>query len=113
MTGKMQENGVPWGHQNRGKIDSGTLLGRPVAPKSVPGATQVRLGSATGVPGSARRVPKNVLVKTKDTFGWPRGARERTEAIKIDAESPPGAKKSSFFCMAGPRRSVGPIFRRF
>ena len=56
------------GIQNRGKIDPGTLSGRPVAPKSVPGATRVRLGSVTGVPGNARRVPKNVLVKKEDTF---------------------------------------------
>ena len=90
----------PWtlrGIQNRVEIDSRTLLGRPVVAESVPGVTRGRLGSDTGGPGSARRVPKNVLLKKQDTFGVPRGVRECTEVIKIDIDPPPGAKKSMFF----------------
>ena len=81
-----------------------------MAPKSVPGVTRGRLGSVTGGPGSAGRVPKNAPVETEDTFGVPRGAQKRTEAIKIDADLPKGPKKLSFFRPAGSRRLVGTIF---
>ena len=43
----------------------------------------------------------------------PKGAQERTEAIKIRADSLPGSKKSCFFRAAGPRRPVEAIFSRF
>ena len=106
----------PWtlrGIQNRVEIDSRTLLGRPVVAESVPGATRGRLGSDTGGPGSARRVPKNVLLKKEDAFGVPRGVRECTEAIKIDIDPPPGAKKLMFFRTAGPCRPVWSDFSLF
>ena len=58
--------------------------------RSVPDAARDR-------PGSTQRVPKRVPVKKGGFFGMPRGVRKRAEAINFDADSPPGAKRSSFF----------------
>ena len=43
----------------------------------------------------------------------PRGVWKRAEAINFEADSPPGAKNSSFLRAPGSRRPVGAIFRRF
>ena len=52
-------------------------------------------------------------MKNGSFFGVPRGVWKRAEAINFDADSPPGAKNSSFLRAPGSRRPVGAIFRRF
>ena len=69
------------GTPNRVKIGPGTLLGHPVAPKSVPKASQERLGSVSGRPGAPlgtlrayRGRPEMLPRRSRNAFGTLLGA---------------------------------------
>ena len=111
-------------HENRSKIGPGASpglpkstqnrsqdpLGTPSGAQGRPGAVSERLGSVPGEPRELQESPQGRPGTPKEA---PRNAPERSEATKIDAESRPQAKKSSFFRSARSRSVVGPIFRQF
>ena len=68
------------GTPNRGKIGPGTLLGHPVALKSVPELSRERLGSgserprcAPGAPGGSRRAPRDAKKDARERPGARQG----------------------------------------
>ena len=85
-------------------------LGTPSGAQGRPGLVSERLGS---VPWEPRELQESPQWRPGTPKEAPRNAPERAEATKIDAESRPQAKKSSFFRSARSRSVVGPIFRRF
>jgi len=89
--------------QDRSREHSGAAW----SAQGTPGDDPERPRCTPGAPGEP---PKKILLKEKDTFGVPWGVSKRTEAIKIDADSPPGTEKPSFFRTAGLRRPVGAFF---
>ena len=101
---------TPRGTQNRLKIAAWTFSGDPVACKSVPKASPERLGSVPERPRRPPGVPGESPSATQDAR---KGARERAEAIKIDAKSHPRKEKSSFLHAAHSQSIVEAIFRRF
>ena len=77
---------TPRGTQNRFKIAPGTLSGQPVACKSVPKASQERLGSvperprrAPGVPGGSPRAPCGARKGALERPGARRGDQNRRQ----------------------------------
>ena len=97
--------------QNRPKINPGSVFGVIKAPKELAEMIRSVPDAARDRPGSTRRVPKSVPVKKGGFLGVPGSVQKRAEAINFDADSSPGAKKSSFFRTAGSHRPVGAIFR--
>ena len=92
--------------RDRVKIGSGRFLGRLLAPKSVPNASQERLSSSRERLESPQRRPGTAKKAS-------RTVREHAEAAKIDAESRPEAKKSGIVHASRSRSIVGPIFCQF
>ena len=76
-----------WGTQNRVQIGSGTLLGRPVASKSVPKASQERSGTSAARPGSARRVPKGAPGRQKMRPGGSGSLSRRPKSMPSQARN--------------------------
>ena len=74
-----------WGTQNRVQIGSRTLLGRPVASKSVPKASQERSGTSAARPGSARRVPKGAPGRQKRRPGGSGSLSRRPKSMPSHA----------------------------
>ena len=82
-----------WGTQNRVQIGSRTLLGRPVASKSVPKASQERSGTSAARPGSARRVPKGAPGRQKRRLGGSGSLSRRPKSMPSQARN----RKNLFF----------------
>ena len=100
------------GSQNRPKIDPGTFSGHPGAPGDDPECPGRAPRASRARPGSARTAPKVVQGRPGTPKRAARSIRERAEATKIDAESRPEAKKSSFYRSTQSRSLDGTIFRR-
>ena len=91
---------VPAGSPGLRKSIKNRSWERPGAARSVQGrsgATPARPGVVPERPGSDRGTSKNVHGKKEEIFWVPKNIRKRPGTIKIHADSPPGAKKSSFF----------------
>ena len=84
-----QSRGRLPGYQNRLKIDRGTLLGGPVAAKSVQAASRERQGGSQEHPESLQR-----RLGTPEKA--PRSTGESAAATRIDAKSCPGTKIQVF-----------------
>ena len=85
--------------QNRSKVDRGGSFGvrwsqpgTPLAPKSAPRPSQERLESVLGRPWNAPAEPRE---SPRSPRGTKKSARERSAAMKIEAESRWGRKTSS------------------